>query len=124
MDNSVDRRTEQRLRYHWPVWFAEDFDGVLSQGQMVDVSSGGAAFTCHADNYCPYPDQVITARFSIPKYDSEESFDISSFTRSGRICRVEKINNFVHRVAIQFAERLPFKPGEQEQQEQLQATAV
>ena len=40
MENTLERRREKRLRYNWPVWFAEDFNAVLSQGQMVDVSSG------------------------------------------------------------------------------------
>ncbi len=62
MNMTDERRREQRLRYHWPVWFAEDFNKMLSQGQMVDVSSGGAAFTCHADGSCPHPGQEMTAR--------------------------------------------------------------
>ena len=49
MEAVTERRREQRLRYHWPVWFAEDFNEMLLQGQMVDVSSGGAAFTYYAD---------------------------------------------------------------------------
>jgi len=49
-----ERRAEKRLRYNWPIWFAQDFDDILTQGQMVDVSSRGAAFTCYADR-CPWP---------------------------------------------------------------------
>ena len=113
MNENNERRREQRLRYHWPVWFAEDFNETLSQGQMVDVSSGGAAFTCHADESCPYPGQQVTARFSVPCFGSEGSFDMASFTRSGSICRVDNVNRFLRRVAVQFANPLPFKPGEQ-----------
>jgi len=113
MDRVSERRRERRLRYHWPVWFAEDFNEALSQGQMVDVSSAGAAFTCYADESCPYPDQQVTARFSVPRFGSDDSFDMASFTRIGRICRVDDVNKFSRRVAIQFAEPLPFKPGEQ-----------
>ena len=113
MYKNNERRREQRLCYHWPVWFAEDFNETLSQGQMVDVSSGGAAFTCHADENCPYPDQQITARFSVPRFGSEASFDMANFTRTGRIYRVDDVNSFLRRVAVQFAEPLPFKPGEQ-----------
>jgi hypothetical protein len=36
-----------------------------------------------------------------------------SFTRIGRVCRVDEINANVRRIAVQFAEPLPFKPGEQ-----------
>lgn len=113
MAQTIERRNEQRLRYHWPIWFAEDFGEVLSQGQMVDISSGGAAFTYTADENCPYPGQQITTRFSVPRFGPAESFDMVSFTRSGRICRVDDVNRFLRRVAVQFAKPLSFKPGEQ-----------
>ena len=113
MTEQTERRTEQRLRYHWPVWFAEDFNEALSQGQMVDISSSGAALTCHADENCPYPGQQVTTRFSIPCFGPGDGFDMANFTRSGRICRVDEVNRFVRRVALQFAEPLPFRPGEQ-----------
>ncbi len=113
MKISNERRSEQRLHYYWPIWFAEDFDGVLSQGQMLDISSRGAAFTCYADDSCPYPGQDVTARFSVPCFGPNDSFDMANFTRAAHICRVDEMNNFVRRVAIQFAEPLPFKPGEQ-----------
>jgi hypothetical protein len=38
---------------------------------------------------------------------------MANFTRSGRIYRVDDINQFSRRVAVQFASPLPFKPGEQ-----------
>jgi len=113
MDEAAERRREQRLRYNWPIWFAEDFGEILSQGQMADISSRAAAFTCHADENCPYPGQHITARFSVPRFGPEDSFDMANFTRTGRIYRVDNVNSFLRRVAVQFAEPLPFKPGEQ-----------
>jgi hypothetical protein len=113
MEQTSERRTEQRLHYQWPVWFAEDFNGILSQGQLVDVSSRGAAFTCGADESCPYSGQEMTARFSVPRFADGDSFDMAHFTRTGRVCRVQDVNNFIRRIAIQFAEPLPFKPGEQ-----------
>ncbi len=114
MDENSDRRTEKRLRYYWPIWFAENTNRDLSQGQMVDVSSRGAAFTCYADDGCPYLGQNITARFSVPRYGPDDSFDMANFTRSGYVCRIENVNNFTRRVAVQFAEPLPFRPGEQD----------
>ena len=113
MEQTAERRKEQRLRYHWPVWFAEDFNEALSQGQMVDITSAAAAFTCHADESCPYPGQRVTARFSVPRFGPDDSFDMASFIRPGRVCRVDNVNNFLRRVAVEFAEPLPFKPGEQ-----------
>ncbi len=113
MGETTERRTEQRLRYYWPIWFAEDFQEVLSQGQMVDISSRAAAFTCHADNSCPCVGQDITARFSVPRYGPEDCFDMANFDRPGHISRVDEVNSFLRRVVVQFAEPLPFKPGEQ-----------
>jgi len=113
MEKENERRTEKRLRYYWPIWFAENVDHQLAQGQMVDISSRGAAFTCYAEQDCPYPGQYITARFSVPRYGEDEAFDMANFTRSGHVCRVENVNSFLRRVAVQFAEPLPFKPGEQ-----------
>jgi len=117
MENETERRTEKRLRYYWPIWFAENIDHQLSQGQMVDISSRGAAFTCYAEQDCPYPGQHITARFSVPRYGEDDSFDMANFTRSGHVCRVESVNSFLRRVAVQFADPLPFKPGEQARDE-------
>ena len=113
MDKNNERRRERRLRYHWPVWFAEDFNEVLTQGQMVDICSGGAAFTCYEHENCPDPGQHITARFSVPRFGPEDSFDMAGFIRSGCVCRVDHVNSSLRRVAVQFAEPLPFKPGEQ-----------
>jgi hypothetical protein len=108
-----ERRREKRLNYHWPVWFAEDFNDVLSQGQMVDLSSGGAAFTCYSDTGV-YEGQYITTRFSVPHYGQDNSFDLENYIRSGFVCRIEDINPYMRKIALQFAEPLSFRPGEQE----------
>ena len=113
MDRDNERRRESRLRYYWPIWFAENPDSTLSQGQMVDISSTGAAFTCYAEEGCPHPGGHITARFSVPHYSADDAFDMANFTRGGHVCRVENVNSFLRRVAVKFAEPLPFKPGEQ-----------
>jgi hypothetical protein len=117
MEENNDRRTEQRLRYYWPIWFAEDVNSTLVQGQMVDLSSRAAAFTCYASDGCPSDGQHLTARFSVPRYGSEGSFDMASFTRSGYVYRIDNVNSFLRRIVVQFAEPLPFKPGEQETNE-------
>jgi len=129
MDSVQERRREQRLRYHWPVWYAEDSSERVFQGQMVDVSSEGAAFTCYSHEGYPYPSQKITARFSVPRFGSEESFDMANFTRSANICRVDDVNPFLRRIAVCFSDALPFKPGEQardelDQQERLRAVKI
>ena len=129
MIETEERRREERFRYHWPVWFAEDFNDVLVQGQMVDVSSNGAAFTCHSDESNPYPGQQLTTRFSVPQFGTDDSFDMANFTRSGYVLRVDEVNSFLCRVAMQFADPLPFRPGEQadsdeEMRERLKAVTI
>lgn len=111
---TIENRTEERLRYHWPIWFAEDLNGELLQGQMADLCSQGAAFTCYVDDHCPHPGQHIAARFSVPRYGQDGSFDMVDFVRSGHVCRVDGVNNLLRRIAVQFNEPLPFHPGEQE----------
>jgi hypothetical protein len=113
MDEDNERRTEQRLRYHWPIWFAEDFNGELSQGQMADISSTSAAFTCYAHEACPNQGQYITTRFSVPRYGLDNSFDLADFIRSGHVYRVDYLNGFLRRIAVIFNEPLPFRPGDQ-----------
>lgn len=114
MDENNERRTEKRLHYRWSIWFAEDFSEELSQGRMVDISSRGAAFACHADRSCPYVGQHITTRFSIPRFKADDSFGITGFIRPAHVCRLDNVSTFLRHVAIQFDEPLPLKPGEQE----------
>ena len=81
---------------------------------MVDVSSKGMALLYHNDVSCPGPDQLITTNFGVPHFDSGGSFDTVFFNRIGRVCRIDNLTNKVNRIAIQFAEPLFFKPGEQD----------
>jgi hypothetical protein len=113
MENSVERRREQRLPYQWPVWFAEDFKQAVLEGLMVDVSSSGIAFTCKTDHHCPRPGQQLTTRFSIPRSATQDLADMASFTRTGRVCRVDEISSNLRRVAIQFDQPLSLKPCEE-----------
>ncbi len=113
MVRTNERRTEHRLEYYWPIWFTEDCDEGLSQGKMLDISSSGAAFSCYIDDSCLYRGQRITAHFSVPLFGSDASFEMTNFTRSGRICRVDEVHRFSRQVALRFAEPLPFRPGEQ-----------
>ncbi|AQT67649.1 PilZ domain protein [Anaerohalosphaera lusitana] len=106
-----EQRREARLRYSWPVWYAETLSDMLAQGQMVDVSSQGAAFTCYADR-CPKDGDKVTTRFSVPTCDASDPFDLESFVREGSVCRVEELSPFVRKVAMQFAEPLPFNPAD------------
>ena len=112
MHKPNERRTEQRLCYSSPIWFGEYPKETLAQGQMVDISSKGAAFITYAHDSCPSFGQHIIARFRVPNYRPDHSFDMVNFTRSAHVCRVDKVYSSWRRVAVQFAEPLPFKPGE------------
>jgi hypothetical protein len=108
-----ERRRERRLRYQWPVWFAEDVNEVLSQGQMVDITSESAAFTCHSHDTLTFPGQKVTLRLSIPKFSDNDAFELACYVRKGNVYRIEEIDNYTRRIVTQFAEPLPYKPGEQ-----------
>lgn len=112
MNQIAEKRAEKRLRYHWPVWYSEAADDYHSQGQMVDISSTAAAFTCYSDR-CPDEGEDVTARFSVPRYNGKESFAMENFVRTGKIYRIQPVSPFIKRVAVIFSEKLPFKPGEQ-----------
>ena len=113
MDND-NRRIEERLQYQWPVLFAEDFATSLSEGVMVDVASGGMAFLCRADDNCPVLGQQLDLRFSIPRVDEDDPSAMTSFSRKGKVLRIESINASLRRIAIQFDTPLTLKPCEQE----------
>jgi len=112
MDANENRRAEERLRYHWPIWYTDSHKTEVSQGQMVDVSSRAAAFTCYMRDFCPVPDQEITARFSVPQYEEDDSFAMADFARTGRVSRIDPMNDLVKRIVLQFHEPLHFRPGE------------
>ncbi|MEJ2647157.1 MAG: PilZ domain-containing protein [Sedimentisphaerales bacterium] len=114
MERNKNRRIEERLRYKWPVLFAEDFNESISEGVMVDVSSGGLAFICPLNEHCPTLGQQISMRFSIPRADEDDPSAMTSFTRSGRVLRINDVNHILRRIAIQFDEPLTLKPCEQE----------
>ena len=111
--NRVDNgRREPRLRYQWTVLFAEDSRQTVSEGLMVDVSSGGLDFRCDAGENCPRVGQKLVTHFSIPDSEVYDSSSMMSFTRTGRVLRIEIINPFLRHVAVQFDEPLPVKPFE------------
>ncbi len=109
-----EQRTEKRLRYRWHARFALNPKQKPLSGQMVDVSSKSMAFLYHNDDNCPGPNQSITTNFGVPYFDSDDSFDTVFFNRIGRVCRIDNLTSKVNRIAIQFAEPLFFKPGEQD----------
>jgi hypothetical protein len=81
---------------------------------MVDISSNGMGFICNMTSKSSLAaKQTISTRLDVPLFCKDGSYDMVRFDRQGRICRVEKVNNSTHRVALQFCQSLPFKPAEQ-----------
>ena len=112
MNRVKEQRRERRLRYQWTVLFAEESQKGVSEGLMVDVSSGGLAFRCNAGENCPRVGQQLVTHFSIPDSEVYDSSSMMSFTRTGRVLRVETMNPFLRQIAVQFDEPLPIKPCE------------
>jgi len=112
MDDSNERRREERLGYQWPVWFSEDFTQTMSQGLMVDVASGGIAFICDRNGESLRDGQNLTIRFSIPRFEGDDPTATVSITRTGNIRRIENLKDGSRRVAIQFDIPLAVRPAE------------
>ena len=112
LDN--ERRREPRLYYRRPMWYSESSNKTRYKGQMVDISSCGMAFTCCVPEQNPLViRQQITTRLDVPLFGTDSNYDMVKFDRVGRICRIEKVNSSIHRIALQFSKPLPFKPAEQ-----------
>jgi len=110
-----ERRREHRLKLNGSIWFNPDGEDKTLQGQLVDINSNGMAFTCYNKKGIPDSGQQITARFSVPCFTPDGSIQNRKFTRTAKVCRVGNANSYLKRVAVQFAEPLPFKPAEQKQ---------
>jgi len=108
MKRNKDRRRAPRLRYRIIVQFVEDAKDmdVASEGQMLDVSSGGIAFRYSADKNCPRQGQPLILHFSIPNSKVHDA-SMMEFTRSGRVLRVQQVNSTLHNIAVRFDEPLP-----------------
>ncbi len=112
MEMVDERRRLQRLHFNWPVWFAEDFNDVLFQGQMSDVSKGGMSFTYNKDHKRLWAGQQVMIRFSVPRFGPANDFGMANFTRTAFIRDVGSVNARLNRAAVQFAQPLPFDPNE------------
>jgi len=108
MNKTKERRKEKRQHYQLPVSFAEDLNKTATQGVMVDISSSGMAFSCNAGENRPHPGQKLATRFSIPRFGTDDHSDMKTFTRTGRVRRVDSISSIQCRVAIQFDKPPPF----------------
>jgi len=113
MDSNAENRYEQRLTYRWPMWFGQDTTQAVYPALMVDVSSGGMAFTCKT-GLCPLQvGQAITVRFSLPRFDADEPSATVGLTRAGLIRWIAPAEAGSYKVGLQFDAPLSLKPAEQ-----------
>jgi c-di-GMP-binding flagellar brake protein YcgR len=119
-----ERRREQRLKLSGSVWFNADGNDKTLQGQLVDMSSSGMAFTCYNKKGLPAHGQHIIARFAVPWFTPDGDIQNRKFTRTAKVCRIGNANSYLKRIAVQFAEPLPFKPAEQNQLSDADVTVI
>jgi hypothetical protein len=113
MDTSTENRYEQRLTYRWPMWFGADITQAVFPGLMVDVSSGGMAFTCQTGECSLREGQSLTVRFSLPRFDQSDPGATIGITRTGFIRWTLAGADGTHKVGLQFDTPLSLKPVEQ-----------
>lgn len=108
MKETINRRRAPRLRYRVTVRFAEVSEAgqPTSEGQMLDVSSGGLAFRCRTDEKCPHEGQQLVTHFSIPNAEARDG-SMMTFTRTGCVLRIQQVNSDLCNVAVRFDEPLP-----------------
>ncbi len=112
-DRNGERRKEKRMLCNWPIWFYDDSDTRIIQGQLADISSNAAAFTYYTYEKYLLPNQRIIAYFSIPFYGLSNSFAVRDFIRPGHILNIYQMDDLVYRISAKFEDVLNFKPGEQ-----------
>ena len=105
-----ERRSEQRLRYFWPVWYSSDGSLDIQQGRMVDLSSGGVSFVAQEGTY-PDEGHQIWLRSSYPVVQ-DGGFGMASFTTVGRVLRKELAGPLQSRLAVKFEAPLEHCPAE------------
>lgn len=105
-----ERRTEQRIRSLWPVWFSSDGSVDIQQGRMVDLCSGGVSFLAEPGSY-PERGSQIWLRSSYPVVE-EGAYGMASFTTVGRVLRDETAGPLQRRVAVRFEVPLERSPAE------------
>ena len=106
----MERRSEARLRYFWPIWYSCDGNLDVQQGRMVDLCSGGISFLAPQGDY-PEPGDQIWLRSSYPVLE-DGSFGMASFTTMGRVLRSEKSTPLQRRIAVRFMAPLEHRPAE------------
>jgi len=115
MQGCFDQEDEKKLKYQWPVWFAEEPENSFFQGQMVDVSSEEATFICRCDEIRSQEKGNLVIQLSVPTPEKNGYLKMTTLMRTAQVKQVKELNSYLCRITISFTEPLPFKPGEQDQ---------
>ena len=113
MESNAEHRYEQRLPYRWPVWFSRDTAQALFPGLMVDVSSGGMAFSYKAGQCRLQEGEPLTVRFSLPRFDEKDPGATVGLTRTGLVRWIVVAGDGTYKVGFQFDTPLSLKPAEE-----------
>ena len=108
----TENRYERRFTYRWPLWFGEDATQMVHSGLMVNVSSGGMAFTCKAEHGLLQAGHQLAVRFSLPRFDEQDPAATVGVTRTGQVRWVTAVGGG-YKVGFQFDTALSIKPAEQ-----------
>ncbi|MFC1677402.1 PilZ domain-containing protein [Planctomycetota bacterium] len=107
-DKNIEKRKEQRLSCDEKMQFSNAITPTSSKGRLIDVSSGGAAFTTELETQLPRIGDSILVRIKLPL----PGRDADDFVRRGYVRQVGNTDDSLHRVAVEFAKPLPYKPVE------------
>ena len=89
MSTHNDRRSEVRIRFSWPLWFAFDNHPTMHRAQILDMNQHAVSFLC--DGNTPVPGQHVNTRFSYPQVGNE-GFEMGSYWHWGQIQRVKELH--------------------------------
>ena len=112
MSDGRHNRAEERFEHKYPVMFSEDFTQDIHHGLMFDISSGGLAFTCRGESTGVEKGQQLTVQFSLPR-DEGGVGGLMNLKRMATVCWVDKSEDPVWKVGVQFDKPLTMKPCEQ-----------
>ena len=98
MNSEIERRSEQRIRFNWPVWFGYEENGEFFQGQIVDLNRQGMSFVVDS-NRCPQIGSHIIARFSYP-LTQDGGFQMGRFFQWAKVIRSDTQAGQSPRVAL------------------------
>ncbi len=107
MNATQEKRTNDRIKFSWPLWFAYEGNDEVFRGQIQDLNQQHVSFTVD-QHVCPHVGQHIMTRFSYPRSE-EDQFDMDSYLHWGEVIRVDCVDWNHRRVAMRLHEQVKLK---------------